>query len=324
MKQVLHTYLTRIFFSLTLIFAINSFGQAQMKFETGINVGPSNFLGDLGGTMGKGRTFIKDNNFAMTRLMKGVFFSVAPTEFVNFRVSLSFGRLEGADSVINGKGGMEEMRKFRNLSFRSNIAELYAGAEFYPTVFFEQDGNDVFHKIRPYGIIGVGVFHFNPQTVYTDPSGNKQWVNLHDLHTEGQGMPNHPDRKQYSLTQVNVPYGIGIKYFISEKFNIGFEIINRKTFTDYIDDVSTKYVADQDFYNYFGAGSHTADIAVQVANRPPQGAITKRFEAGSQRGTPTNNDAYYATTVKLGIRLGGDGESNRHSLNKTRCPIIRF
>jgi Domain of unknown function (DUF6089) len=180
----------------------------------------------------------------------------------------------------------------------------------------------VFHKIRPYGIVGVGVFHFNPQTVYTDPSGNKSWVNLHDLHTEGQGMPNHPDRKQYSLTQVNIPYGVGIKYYLSDKFNIGFEIVNRKTFTDYIDDVSTTYIADQDFYNYFGAGSRMADIASQVANRPPQGSITHRYDAGAKRGTATNNDAYYSTTIKLGIRLGGEGSNNFR--NSTRCPVIRF
>jgi hypothetical protein len=322
MKQAVQTTLKRILMPLLLVIGMGQFSQAQMPYEFGLNVGPSNFLGDLGGTFGKGQTFIKDNNIQMTRLMKGVFFSVAPKEFINFRISLSFGRLEGADSVINGKGGMEETRKYRNLSFRSNITELYAGAEFYPTVFFEQDASDVFHKIRPYGIVGVGVFHFNPQTVYTDPSGNKTWVNLHDLRTEGQGMPNHPDRKQYSLTQVAIPYGVGIKYFLSDKFNIGFEIVNRKTFTDYIDDVSTTYVADQDFYNYFGAGNRTADIAAQVANRPPQGAITHRYEAGAKRGTATNNDAYYSTTIKLGIRLGGEGGNNFR--NSTRCPVIRF
>jgi hypothetical protein len=321
MKRVVQSTLTRTVLILLVALSVGQFSQAQMQYEFGLNVGPSNFLGDLGGRFGKGQTFIKDNNIQMTRLMKGVFFSVAPTEFINFRLSLSFGRLEGADSIISGKGGMEETRKYRNLSFRSNITELYGGVEFYPTVFLEQDQSDLFHKIRPYGIVGVGVFHFNPQSVYTDPAGNKTWVDLRPLRTEGEGMPNHPERKMYNLTQVNIPYGIGVKYFVSDKFNIGFEIVNRKTFTDYIDDVSTTYIADQDFYNYFGAGQ-TADIAAQVANRPPQGSITHRYGAGQKRGTATNNDAYYSTTIKLGIRLGGDGGNSFR--NSTRCPVIRF
>ena len=321
MKRVVPNTLTRALCSFLLVLSLTQVGHAQLKYEVGLNVGPSNFLGDLGGTFGKGQTFIKDNNLQMTRLMKGVFFSVAPSEFINFRFSLSVGRLEGADSIIKGKGGMEETRRYRNLSFRSPITEAYVGAEIFPTVFFEQDPSDLFHKIRPYGIIGVGVFHFNPQTVYTDPAGNKTWVDLRPLRTEGEGMPNHPDRKMYSLTQVCIPYGVGFKYYLSDKFSIGLEIVNRKTFTDYIDDVSTTYIDPQDFYTYFG-NTHTADVAAQVANRPPQGSTTHRYGPGEKRGTPTNNDAYYSTTVKLGIRLGGDGE--RSFRNSTRCPIIRF
>ena len=97
--------------------------------------------------------------------------------------------------------------------------------------------------------------------------------------------------------------------------------MNRKTFTDYIDDVSTKYIDPQDFYTFFG-NTHTADVAAQVANRAPQGSVTHRYGAGDKRGTATNNDAYYSSTIKLGIRLGGDGD--RAFRNSTRCPVIRF
>ena len=102
-------------------------------------------------------------------------------------------------------------------------------------------------------------FRFNPKGQYIDPNGNKTWVDLKPLRTEGQGIGNHPNRPQYSLTKRNTPYGIGLKYFFSDKFNLSFEIVSRKTFTDYIDDVSRTYIADQDFYDYFGAGSATAE-----------------------------------------------------------------
>jgi hypothetical protein len=101
--------------------------------------------------------------------------------------------------------------------------------------------------------------------------------------------------------------------------------VNRKTFTDYVDDVSTTYIADQDFYNFFGAGSPTADIARQMANKASllNGGLNRAgYEAGDKRGTSTNNDAYYATTIKLGIRLGNDGSSK--FTRQTRCPMIRF
>ena len=65
-----------------------------------------------------------------------------------------------------------------------------AAVEFYPTVFMEQY-EDLKGKFRPYGIIGVGVYHFNPKT--QDKNGN--WVALQPLHTEGQGFPEYPDRK---------------------------------------------------------------------------------------------------------------------------------
>ena len=41
---------------------------------------------------------------------------------------------------------------------------------------------------------------------------------------------------------VSVPFGVGLKYSLNERLNIGFEIVHRFTNTDYLDDVSTTYV----------------------------------------------------------------------------------
>ena len=138
-------------------------------------------------------------------------------------------------------------------------------------------------------------------------------------------MANHPDRKEYNLTQMNLPYGIGVKYFFNDRYNLSFEIVNRITFTDYVDDVSTKYIDAQDFYDYFGAGSATADIARQMANKSAfanGGNYRPSYGPGSKRGNPNQNDAYYSTTLKFGIRLGAD--PNAGSLRGTRCPVVRF
>lgn len=323
MKKSVRSYLLKTVAATAIVCASLPGAHAQMKYEIGISAGPSNFLGDLGGNFGKGQKFIKDNNIELTRVMPGIYFSVIPSEWFNIRGQFNWGTLEGDDAVIDTKGGLETARKDRNQHFKSPIIEFLVTGEIYPTVFLEEDPDDVWHKFRPYALGGVGVFRFNPRAQYIDPNGRATWVDLKPLRTEGQGMPNYPNVKEYSLTQVNIPYGIGIKYFFNDRINASFEIVNRITFTDYIDDVSGTYIADQDFYNYFGAGSATADIARQMANKAAYangGNYKPSYGPGDQRGTPTNNDTYYSTVVKLGIRLGGE----RSSFANTRCPVIRF
>lgn len=301
--------------------------EAQSKFEYGFTYGPSNFLGDLGGNAGKGGAFLKDNMISLTRFMTGLYVGYRPMEFVNFRISLNAGKVEGADSLIKGNGGLEEARKSRNQHFRSTITEATLTAEIYPTTIFEYDPSDVKHKIRPYFLWGVGVFHFNPQAQYVNTNSIKTWVDLKPLRTEGQGMDKFPNKKEYDLTQINLPYGIGLKYFISEKFSISFEIVNRKTFTDYIDDVSTNYISNEDFYEYFGQNSARAQMAIQMANKSAfanGGNYRTGFGIGSKRGTPTNNDAYYSSSVKVSIRLGQSDEIKYNHGGDVKCPIIRF
>ena len=324
MKKGLRKSLLNAAGALVLILSMSYGAVAQVKYELGINIGPSNFIGDLGGNAGRGQGFLKDNNLEMTRLMKGLNLQIIPSEYVSFRIGFNIGRLEGADSVIDTKGGLEEARYYRNQHFRSPLMEAYAAAEVYPLVFTEEDPTDLNSKFRPYALIGVGVFTFNPQAQYTNPNGQKEWVDLQPLRTEGQGMAKHPNRKEYSLTQVNIPMGIGIRYYFNDRFNLSFELVNRMTFTDYIDDVSTTYIATQDFYDFFG-NTPQADQAAQVANMSNllNGGLNRPgYEAGDKRGTPTNNDSYYSTTFKLGYMFGGNRGNNADK--QTRCPVIRF
>jgi hypothetical protein len=296
--------------SLLTLASVSSFGQvteSSSYLEAGITVGPSNFLGDLGGNLGRGTKFIKDNNFPMTKLTFGGFVAYHPNELFGLRLALNFGSLEGDDAIIKGKGGLEEARKVRNSNFRSKFSEALFLAEVYPTIFLEQDPSDIYKKLRPYAIAGIGAFHFNPEGF--DPVSN-QWVALQPLRTEGQGFSEYADRKEYKLTQMNLPLGVGVKYFLNENINLSFEIIHRKTFTDYIDDVSTNYVDPSLFYTYMPSAQ--AALAERMANKSGG-----RFGTGDKRGTPTNNDAYYSAGFKLGIILGRNGRYG----NSTNCPI---
>lgn len=299
-------------------------GAAQIHFEAGITAGPSNFLGDLGGTVGHGMPFLKDNNLQMTRIMKGAYLGFSPHPALNFRLALNIGRLEGADSIIRPAGGHELTRMERNLHFRSPLQELILLAEFYPTVFREYDWDNVGGRIRPYVMAGVGAFKFNPQAQYSDTNGDKVWVDLQPLRTEGQGMPTHTDRKEYALTQLNIPYGFGIKYFVNERLHLSFEIISRLTFTDYIDDVSTNYIPEQSFQDFFGVGSFQAQLAHQMANLSNlsiQSNTRSGFMGWEQRGDPKENDAYYSSSLKIGVRLGDlRNQTMRRASDKIRCP----
>ncbi|HOA37195.1 MAG TPA: hypothetical protein PLQ65_04065 [Flavihumibacter sp.] len=321
MKQHLHFLLRKCTpFLLALAVSQSSFGQISLgsTIEAGVSVGPSNFLGDLGGTRGRGMTFLKDNNFPLTKLMFGAHVSTHPSPLWGIRLQVNYGQLSGEDEIIRSNGGLEEARKFRNSNFRSKLAEAYVAAEIYPTVLTEYDPTDEYKKFRPYALIGVGVFHFNPQG--TDPATGL-WVNLKELSTEGQGFAEYPNRKPYKLTQLNIPIGVGIKYFISDRTSLALEVVHRKTFTDYIDDVSTNYIDPALFDQYFGVGTQKSALAKRMANKSDlSGSAAGGYLPGEKRGTPSNNDGYYHIGFKINFRIKGGDEGYKNM----KCPTLRF
>ncbi|MBP8244823.1 MAG: hypothetical protein KAX45_09810 [Chitinophagaceae bacterium] len=303
-------------------FSIHSKAQSLQfgngKFEVGLGIGPSFFLGDLGGSVGKGKTFIKDVDMPLTKLMKGIYINVYPAEWLGFRFAGNIGYLEGDDAQAPDKGGAERFRQYRNLKFRSNLWDAYAGLEIYPTVFLEQyDGLQ--GKIRPYGFIGIGAFHFNPQGEYVASNNSKTWVDLKPLKLEGQGMSEYPDRKEYALTQLMIPMGGGIKYYVKENFYVGFEILHRKTFTDYIDDVSTKYIDPRYFDTYLPATQAAQARQLAFREKIPNVTVSRRY-ANTQRGDPTENDAYFSSNLRLGWRFNSNSESAR-AKKQLKCPV---
>jgi hypothetical protein len=307
-----------LFASLSYFASFSQYSDGGTTYwEGGIQIGPSNFLGDLGGNPGKGSPFIKDHQFKTTRLLGGIYLEAYPSEWLGIRTALNFGSIEGDDANTKEAGGIEESRKARNLNFQSKIFELWVAAEVYPFVAFEYDPSDTYHKLRPYFLAGVGGFHFNPQG--KDPAtGN--WVYLRPLHTEGEGFPEYPGHKEYSLWQVNVPLGVGIKYYVTDNTTLSFEVIHRKSFCDYIDDVSKTYVDPSVFYAHMDPA--TAALAVRMSNKSATGYTSGGYQPGDKRGTSNNNDSYFSIGIKLGFRLFAG--TDRRYRNSTRCPVIRF
>jgi hypothetical protein len=298
------------------------FGE-KVKWEVGLNFGPSFFLGDLGGNSGKGTNDIKDVNLQFTKMMKGIFVTMYPKNWIGLRLAADVTYLEGSDDIINTTGINELWRKQRNLDFKTTVLEGYVALELFPTMFFRVP-SEFEPRLRPYGLVGIGIFHFNPKGSLTDASGNKTWYNLRPLRLEGQGMSEYPESKPYSLTQVCIPLGVGLKYYATDRINLSGELLYRKTFTDYIDDVSKNYI-DPNIYNKY-LSAQDASLAYKLSDKS-KGIIypgMTRYPPGTQRGDSKNGDTYFSIVMKLGIRLGPIYESSfaKNAARQVRCPSV--
>ena len=117
-------------------------------------------------------------------------------------------------------------------------------------------------------------------------------VDLQPLGTEGQGTA-VVGSEEYSLTQVAIPLGGGIKIAVNPSFNIILEYGVRKTFTDYLDDVSTTYpgnilsMTNEAIYMSDPSGSHLS---------------------GEQRGDPDKKDWYSFAGITLSFKLNNNSK----------------
>jgi len=252
-----------------------SFSQIQLGVFTGL----SNYQGDL-----------IDKPYQAGKFALGFTAGYQFSERIALRTGLTFAKVGGADSL----SAQANLRQ-RNLSFQSSIVEFSVRGEY--NVF-----NISNMRWTPYAFGGLAVYHFNPYTF----DANDQQVFLKPLSTEGQGLSQYPERKPYSLTQVALPLGGGIKYAISDNLHLGLEVGFRKLFTDYLDDVSTTYADPLDLFNAKGAK------AVEVSYRSDEvpGGNPLYPAKGEQRGGAEQKDWYYFTGLHLSFNLGELGNSS--------------
>jgi hypothetical protein len=250
-------------------------------WQAGGFLGASNYSGDL---------VQQRIDLKYTRYSLGLFVKRDVNRYLTLRAGLSYGRIAGADST-----NTDTLLLRRNLSFRSPILEAQLGAEFN---FLDLDEK----RITPYVFGSVALFSFYPTT--KDAAGNT--VKLRSLSTEGQGMAEYPTRKQYNLRQISIPFGAGVKLLLTDNWIAGFEVGFRKTFTDYLDDVSLTYVDRNTLLRSRGPK------AVEFAYRGDEvngGHVTPgTYPAdGTIRGSDRYKDWYIFTGFTLSYRFGGGG-----------------
>ncbi len=284
MKESKTYFILSIFYLLSSTFYLHSqenmYVPHPLKFsvktsEIGIFIGASYYTGDLnpGGHFNR-----------LTRPAAGGLYRMNFNQRFSAKAIASLGMLEGDDAY-----SLNEAHSNRNLSFRSKIYEFAVEGElnFLPFAI----GNKKTAITTPYVFAGVAVYNFNPQGMYQG-----RWYNLQPIGTEGQGSA-FSNEKPYSLTQFSIPFGVGLKVNISKIVGINFEWGLRKTYTDYLDDVSGKY-ADP-----FLLMSEKGSVAVGLSDKtlvPEAGGNT-----GRQRGNSYSRDWYSFAGVIITFKLNG-------------------
>jgi hypothetical protein len=120
---------------------------------------------------------------------------------------------------------------------------------------------------------------------------------------------------------LEIPVGVGFKYYIKENMYVGFEVMHRKSFTDYVDDVSTTYIDNNLFANYLSP-EQTA-MANQLYYREyfvPGQINNNRPSTNEQRGNPKQNDSFFSSILRFGWRLNDWNSPNGRAMRQLRCP----
>jgi hypothetical protein len=317
------TQMNKIFALLLLVIFVAGTAMAQQKLSRrlpkhklkqirhwsfGGSLNASHYFGDLspsseyfGEFTSKGYKAPTDFNF--TKAVFGAFGQYRYHPRYSFRVEFVTTTFTGDDnsSAAFGEIGSKPWyRWMRNLHFRNRIYEL---SGMWIADFVENRG-PFFKRPKgfiPYSLIGLSVFYHNPQGKAPDGT----WVDLKPLRL---------NESDYSLLQIAVPMGIGIKRRISNKLDVAFEWVVRFTFTDGLDDVTGYYMSDEQL------GNNTLRIAMHDRSKEPTSLFNNavrdpsrvaqipQFAKGDQREKRGDDDfdQYVIYGFKLIYHFGGD------------------
>ena len=284
---------------MTIILFFNNYINGQRwkseRYSLVGGIGMTHFMGDLGGGAKDAAHFfgVRDLDFVATRPLITANFRMRIIQDLAAKAGFTWGILAAKDAASGSIG-----RELRNLSFTSNIWQFQLHAEYY---FVREKNNPrySFSSLRSirnfaaYAFTGFSVMYFNPKAKI---DGVK--YALQPLGTEGQGIDGNP--APYSRITIGLPLGLGAKYKLTKKIQIGLEISNTYTTSDYIDDAHDKYYDNQAIAEEHG------EIAAELADRHlnEDGSNATPYESGKEmRGSPDFNDAYIFTTVTITYKL---------------------
>ena len=212
-------------------------------------------------------------------------------------------KVQGADSNLDLSSD-SKWQKERNLAFYSDVIEVSGMVE-YNLIPDLNKGRKMYTRFVPYVLGGIGLFYFDPKAIH--PITGKP-ISLRPLRTDGTS---------YLPVAIALPIGVGVRYYLSKNWQIGFELGTRLTSTSRLDDV----VGDSKYPNPESLSSDDARI-MSVRN---QNSINKETQiATTFEGKPRGKidyitDIYLIYGVTVSYRIWPKG-ARAYSGKAVRCP----
>jgi hypothetical protein len=270
------------------------------------------------GAFGGGSYYLGDINpgihFAGTQAAYGAFLRYNYKDRWGFRLGALQGKLKADDNdflevqavqaYLGGDFDIDDPNLIyyaisnRGLNFETDLTEIHFIAElnFFP--FFIGSKKNTW---TPYIFGGGAMYLYNPRPIGTN-------VNLRDLGTEGQGLSGREE--PYGSMAFAIPFGIGLKFSLGERLGLGFEWGMRKTFNDYLDDISSTYYMDLYGYNpeegiYYAPNPENPIeiISFPITDEVYYSDPTFSHKKGEKRGNQYNNDWYAFFGVNLIFKI---------------------
>lgn len=281
-------------------------------FSLGTNFGLADMWADVG-TKSPIDHYANDKYWKDPHFMGGVFVRYTHWPGFAMRLGANFGKIYADDKWNANKSSTTPLinddyfqRNLRNQTVRTNIWETNFMFEISPMRLFSnwETSKAAMRGFQPYLLVGGSYFRYVPTGYFKNfVTETERWHDLRPLSTEGQGYNVEGMPDFYSEYSYAVIAGLGVKWDVGRAFGLGLEFQLRHTFTDYLDDVSGKYI--DPIYH---------DIA--NVEKPGQGGfITKmmdksyeivpgyQHQAGELRGDPNNKDMFSTISIMFYWKL---------------------
>jgi len=221
--------------------------------EAGFNAGAAGYMGDLN----------QKNPADFSGIAIGAFIKSNLDAYWAVGLHYNYGKIKDNDANSSNA----DFRR-RNINFSTPLHELSLQVDFNFLNYFAGGGDKHF---TPYIFTGIGGVLFNPRATYQG-----QEYKLRYYRTEQVAYRNYA---------ISIPYGVGMKFRIAEKWGMFTQLGYRTAYTDHLDDVADKYPG-KDVYVKGGA-DYPEPVNLSNPSVPFQPVIP-----GSQRGDYNKKDTY--------------------------------
>lgn len=264
----------RLILLICLLGTMNSslFAQPE-KWELGVLLGLANYQGDV---VPPQAFTLQENNFAYGLFIRH-----------NINSNLA-ARLNLLSANISGDEFNFDERKNRAFNFKSSILEISGQVEWdilghkryrkekVENEEMSMDSTQTRYKFKktfsPYLFAGLGAVIFDPKTDFS----RNTIASLEDRIASDKSA-------DFSQVQLTVPVGMGLKYDLSHRVQLGGEVGFRTAFTDYLDGISLS--ANPDKNDWYVIGGLTLAFKLGSADSDRDGIVDAEDSCPDVAGT---------------------------------------